>query len=76
MLKRTGNLQVSDYAGGNTRGGASNGGNFGVAMAMFIADGVAHVGAALKSTENEGDKAEAGEDLGNLHYGTANVSVP
>ena len=73
MLKRSGNLQVSDHAGGNTDGGGSNGGNLGVAVAILIADGGAHVGAALKCTVNEGDKAEAGEDLGKLHYETVNV---
>ena len=73
VLKRSGNLQVSDHAGGNTGGGASNGGNLGVTMAMLIANGGAHVGATLKSTEKRADQAEAGEDLSNLHYETANV---
>lgn len=68
LLIWRGNLQVSDHAGGNAGGGASNDGNVGFAMAILMADGGAHFGAALESTENGGDKAGAGEDLGNLHY--------
>lgn len=62
------NLQVSDHAGGDNGGAASHGGTLGVAMAILITDRGAHVGAALKSTENGGDKAKARDDRGNLHF--------
>ena len=73
LLKTSGNLQVSDHAGGNTGGGAFHGGNLGIAMVILIANRGAHIGAALKSTVNGGDNAKAGEDLGKLHCETATV---
>lgn len=62
------NLQVSDHAGSDTGGAASNGGKLGVTMAILITDRGAHVGATLKSTKNGGDKAKAHDDRGNLHF--------
>lgn len=42
-------------------------------MTIFIANRGSMDTAALESSESSAEKAKAGDDLGNLHYETANV---
>lgn len=64
---------MGHHAGDGSGGDGFHAGDAGLAMTVFIANRSSVDTATLESSECSADNAEAGDDLGNLHYGTANV---